>query len=80
MSMALFAGFICAYPMNWWLVTNHLKHGMMTVRHPDTEDAPAPKPMTMTSMRPSSRTIGTMAVLSIAVLVTGVLVSGLVIR
>ena len=33
MSMALIAGFLCAYPMNWWLVTRHLKHGMMTVRH-----------------------------------------------
>jgi len=32
MSMALLAGFIAAYPMNWWLVSNHLKHGMMTVR------------------------------------------------
>ena len=32
MSMALIAGFICAYPMNWWLVTRNLKHGMMTVR------------------------------------------------
>lgn len=32
MSMSLIAGFICAYPMNWWLVTRHLKHGMMTVR------------------------------------------------
>jgi Domain of unknown function (DUF4396) len=32
MSMALLAGFIVAYPMNWWLVANHLKHGMMTVR------------------------------------------------
>jgi hypothetical protein len=32
MSMALLAGFIIAYPMNWWLVANHLKHGMMTVR------------------------------------------------
>lgn len=32
MSMALLGGFIAAYPMNWWLVTNHLKHGMMTVR------------------------------------------------
>jgi hypothetical protein len=21
-----------AYPMNWWLVAHHLKHGMMTVR------------------------------------------------
>ena len=39
MSMALLAGFIVAYPMNWWLVANHLKHGMMTIRR---ADAPAP--------------------------------------
>jgi hypothetical protein len=32
MSMALLAGFIVAYPMNWWLVANNLKQGMMTVR------------------------------------------------
>ncbi len=32
MSMALLVGFIAAYPINWWLVSNHLKHGMMTVR------------------------------------------------
>lgn len=32
MSMALLAGFACAWPMNWWLVTRGLKHGMMTVR------------------------------------------------
>jgi hypothetical protein len=32
MSMGLLVGFITAYPMNWWLVTRHLKHGMMTVR------------------------------------------------
>ena len=32
MSMALLAGSILAYPMNWWLVRYHLKHGMMTVR------------------------------------------------
>lgn len=32
MSMALLAGFITAYPMNWWLVSRHMKHGMMTVR------------------------------------------------
>jgi hypothetical protein len=35
MSLALMFGFIVAYPMNWWLVVNHLKHGMMTVRHPE---------------------------------------------
>ena len=27
-----YAGFVVAYPINWWLVANHLKHGMMTVR------------------------------------------------
>jgi hypothetical protein len=32
MSMALLVGALCAYPMNWWLVSHHLKHGMMTVR------------------------------------------------
>jgi Domain of unknown function (DUF4396) len=40
MSMALLAGFIVACPMNWWLVANHLKHGMMTIRR---GDAQAPK-------------------------------------
>jgi hypothetical protein len=38
MSMALLVGFIVAYPMNWWLVANHLKHGMMTVRPADARD------------------------------------------
>jgi hypothetical protein len=32
MSMALLVGFVVSYPINWWLVANHLKHGMMTVR------------------------------------------------
>lgn len=32
MSISLLVGFIVAYPMNWWLVANHLKHGMLTVR------------------------------------------------
>ena len=35
MSMALLVGFITAYPMNWWLVSRHMKHGMMTVRPRD---------------------------------------------
>jgi hypothetical protein len=34
MSMALLVGFITAYPMNWWLVSHHLKHGMLTERSP----------------------------------------------
>lgn len=32
MSMALIAGFVLAYPLNWWLVARGLKHGMITVR------------------------------------------------
>jgi len=35
MSLALMFGFIVAFPMNWWLVSNHLKHGMTTVRPKD---------------------------------------------
>lgn len=38
MSMALLAGFILAYPINWWMVSNHLKHGMMTVRPAETDN------------------------------------------
>jgi uncharacterized protein DUF4396 len=40
MSMALLVGFVVAYPINWWLVANHLKHGMMTIR-PVSADAGA---------------------------------------
>jgi hypothetical protein len=32
MSIGLLVGFVITYPMNWWLVANYLKHGMMTVR------------------------------------------------
>jgi hypothetical protein len=32
MPMALLVGFVTAYPMNWWLVSHHMKHGMVTVR------------------------------------------------
>jgi uncharacterized protein DUF4396 len=39
MSMALLAGALISYPMNWWLVENHLKHGMMTVRRPPASKA-----------------------------------------
>jgi len=32
MSLALMVGAAFAFPMNWWLVAHHLKHGMLTVR------------------------------------------------
>jgi hypothetical protein len=44
MSMALIAGFLCAYPMNWWLVTRKLKHGMVTIRKHATDQAAAAAP------------------------------------
>jgi hypothetical protein len=34
MSLAITVGFFTAYPMNWWLVSKGLKHGLMTVRDP----------------------------------------------
>ena len=42
MSMALLAGFIAAYPINWWLVARGLKHGMLTVRGSDAPKAGEP--------------------------------------
>ncbi len=37
MSLALMVGAAIAYPMNWWLVAHHLKHGMLTVRPASSE-------------------------------------------
>ncbi len=36
MSIALCAGFLVAYPLNWWLVSKGMKHGMKTVRPDDS--------------------------------------------
>src|SRR5262245_3798866 len=40
MGMAAIAGGITAYPINWWLVKNRLKHGCMTLPE---RDGPAPE-------------------------------------
>jgi Domain of unknown function (DUF4396) len=78
MSLALMFGFIVAYPMNWWLVANHLKHGMMTVR-PSAEGGAAAKgaPMNMAAgMRPAPHpSVATMGIVSFAVLAVGLLIS-----
>ena len=50
MSVALTVGAFAAYPMNWWLVANRLKHGMLTVRPPAAMSPPAPKTHDMTAM------------------------------
>jgi Domain of unknown function (DUF4396) len=87
MSMALLCGAIVAYPMNWWLVANHLKHGMTTVRSgtPGHADHAAAMPameggaMTegaMSSMpRPSDARIAAMTAVSIALFALGLAIS-----
>lgn len=85
MSMALLAGFIAAYPMNWWLVSNHLKHGMMTVRHPKSEveqAAPGHGGSGEMSMGPGQsgmqmNTVSTFEILKMTVLSFGVMALGI---
>ena len=87
MSIGLLVGFIIAYPMNWWLVTNHLKHGMMTVRPasagmPDGTEhtnmtgmtGPTP-PMQMGRGEPLRPPLSVMALLSFATLAICVAIS-----
>lgn len=80
MSIALLAGAIAAYPINWWLVARHLKHGMMTVR-PAHSESPTPEHLghvahgemahqgmsELMAVRPSAATIFGMGVFSSAV-------------
>jgi hypothetical protein len=80
MSIALLSGAIIAYPMNWWLVAHHLKHGMITVRRPDLAKAiPAGAEQKMAPdvypAKPSAATILKMAILSIAIFGVGIAVS-----
>jgi hypothetical protein len=81
MSIALLAGAIAAFPINWWLVARHLKHGMMTVRPQAPLQTPRPERLehfahgdmahqTMTgseAVRPSASAILGMGILSSAV-------------
>ena len=80
MSMALLVGFIIAYPMNWWLVANHLKHGMMTVRPKgmagrtmfmDGDGAKAMGGMAMPAAKKASPSVPTMTALSFVALAAG---------
>jgi hypothetical protein len=89
MSMGLLVGFIIAYPMNWWLVANHLKHGMMTVRpagaavgahehgaHAGTDRAPYAGPsMSMDRGRAPRPPLPLMALLSFLALAAGVAIA-----
>jgi hypothetical protein len=90
MSLALMSGFIVAFPMNWWLVANHLKHGMMTVRpkdqaagrdaHGSMDGAGVDKGHTaMAEGGPANKettpSIGVMTMVSFAVLAAGLLIA-----
>jgi len=84
MSMALLGGALIAYPMNWWLVAHHLKHGMLTVREPAgtpaVQSKAAPVGETtrgMQILKPSTGVIAAMTVLSIVILAVGIAVSAI---
>jgi hypothetical protein len=85
MSMGLLVGFIIAYPMNWWLVANKLKHGMMTVR-PASAHVPAGAShdhdmshmsMTMDAARPLRPSLTVMTLLSFVALAAGLAIGRL---
>jgi hypothetical protein len=81
MSMALMAGFLLAYPANWWLVARGLKHGMMTVR-PQSKKGTTASNLEQTERRqstsPSMSEITFVTIVSLALLALGVTVSLLV--
>jgi hypothetical protein len=84
MSIALFAGGIVAYPMNWWLVMHHLKHGMMTVRRRELVRAASIAHREHDQMelqdaavasqheKPSLAAVASMAALSVALFAVGI--------
>lgn len=87
MSMSLTGGFAVAYPVNAWLVSRHLKHGMMTVRR--TEPAKRMDQPSHDGARrheaddashapsPSRAAIAGMSVATILVLATGLVIRAL---
>jgi hypothetical protein len=85
MSMALIAGFVCAYPINWWLVANHMKHGMMTARRDSAPVAVGERTMGAMSGemsegsgpgrgQPSAGVKAAMTVLTFAILATALVI------
>jgi len=83
-SMALIVGFIFAYPMNWWLVSNGMKHGMITVRDTSEGSMGGHEGMNMEKNEhdhnqivetPTNSRIAKMTVFSILCLVIGVFIS-----
>jgi Domain of unknown function (DUF4396) len=86
LSLAVLAGLVVAYPVNVWLVKNHLKHGMGTVRalgqggerleEPPAVVAPARDgAMDMSTTTVTQAQINAIAVLTIVVLTAGVVLA-----
>ncbi len=83
MSMALLTGGIVAYPINWWLVSRHLKHGLMTVRRPESLEGTSPEHADMAHpavapaepTKPSTALIIRMSVISVLLFAAGVALS-----
>jgi Domain of unknown function (DUF4396) len=79
LSLAVLVGLLAAYPVNVWLVANHLKHGMGTVRALGEGGEPVSVgAMDMAAMSPSRVTraqIVAVAVLTLTALGAGVLLA-----
>ncbi|MFE3638024.1 DUF4396 domain-containing protein [Streptomyces sp. NPDC059168] len=86
-SLAVLAGLAFAYPVNVWLVANHLKHGMGTVRAlgqggeavPGAPPAPAPAvtAMAMPQAEVTREQKAAMATLTVVFLASGVLLAAI---
>jgi hypothetical protein len=90
-SLAVFVGLVVAWPVNVWLVANHLKHGMGTVRalgqggeplRPSTRRASAPVRATMTmsmtgeeEQRVTRPQVAAITVLTLTALASGILLA-----
>lgn len=68
MSVALIVGFLFAYPVNWWLVSRGLKHGMVT----SPEGAGVSHERGLPADRASRSAVVGMAVLTIVLLFSGI--------
>jgi hypothetical protein len=79
LSLAVLVGLVAAYPVNVWLVANHLKHGMGTVRALGEGGEPVSVgAMDMAAMSPSRVTraqIVAIAVLTLTALGAGILLA-----
>ncbi|NYI40310.1 DUF4396 domain-containing protein [Demequina lutea] len=75
MSLALCAGFVVAYPINWWLVARGLKHGMKTVSPRGDSDMTAHS--AHVAAPPPRRQMALISTASLTVLAVGITIAGL---